>query len=74
MVKLKKSNMATEIREELVIINNEGKEELTVFYNKSGGITLMDDTDPSNMYAFYISINKEDWEVMRSFIDNQFKD
>lgn len=74
MVKLKKSNMATEIREELVIINNEGKEELTVFYNKSGGITLTDDTDPSNMYAFYISINKEDWEVMRSFIDNQFKD
>ncbi len=66
--------MSTEIREELVVLNDKGEVCLTFFKNTNGEVTITDDTDPENMYAMYHSLNKEDWEDIKAFVDNQFND
>jgi hypothetical protein len=69
---IKITNMPTELREKLVLVNDKGEDELIIFFNSKNEITITDDLDSENMYAFWYSLNKEDWQDVKKFIDEQF--
>jgi hypothetical protein len=71
MVKIIK--MPTEIRERLVVVNKKFEDELYIFFNQQDEITLTDSDDPYNPNGFLYSMNKEDWQEIKSFIDKYFE-
>ncbi len=66
------TDMPTEIRETLVLVDDKGEEQLHFFLNTKEEITITDDISQDNPYAFYGSINKEDWQDIKKFIDEFF--
>lgn len=62
--------MAARINEHL-IINGDGME--MQFYLNDGNSIFCSPTEDSDAMHFWFTFSKEDWEVMKQFIDEQFE-
>ncbi len=63
--------MPIEIREQLVLMDEEEKELLFIYRTASGNIALSEDSEDSG--SFFCAFDKADWEGIKKFIDNKFK-
>lgn len=65
--------MSTAIREDIGLFDEKGDLQLSFFLNKSDGLTILTDETMDAPYQQFWTATKEDWEAIRDFIDNQFK-
>ncbi len=64
--------MATEIHEEIVVLNESNETTLKIYITGKGQIAISDGDD-DNPYSFFTIINKRDWDDINDFVCNQLK-
>lgn len=64
--------MATEIHEEIVVLNENNETTLKIYITGKGQVALSDGDD-DNPYSFFTIINKRDWDDINDFVCNQLK-
>jgi len=64
--------MATSVNKHLVIHSEEGVADIQIYLNAKGEIFVTEVGD--NPYATFFTFNKQDWAIIKEFIDEQFED
>jgi len=65
--------MATEIHEEIVVLNEKNETTLKIYITGKGQIALSEGDDIDNPCSFFTIINKRDWDDINDFVCNQLK-
>lgn len=64
--------MAISVNKHLILHFEDGINDIEIYLNSKGEIFVSEVGD--NPYATFFTFNKEDWAIIKEFIDEQFED